>query len=155
MKRLRGGVALLLLLILPLMVAGCGSPPDIDADEIVGFYVGDDYDVLDDPTLPEPDRSLDRLLTAYNTADSAGWEGDTTPSLFAHFRLRSGDRVTVWLSSQYPEECATVLLWDAATQEQAEYEIEAPDLLPAVWELLTPEQRLHMKQAEQRLWLPD
>ena len=81
--------------------------PDIAEADIVGFGIG----VGDHPSgtiegerLPEPDQLLDRLVAAYNAADGARWQVDTTPSLFVSIDLVDGTLLSLQFSSQYPEE---------------------------------------------------
>ncbi len=146
-----------LLLMVLLVVSGCSAaPPDIVEADIVGFALeGIWSETIGREGLPEPDRPLDRLVAAYNAADGARWRVDTTPSLFVSIDLIGGMRLSLQFSSQYPEDGVLVLAWDGESDEATEHHIDSPDLLPAVWELLSDEQRQSLKASEQRPWLPE
>lgn len=156
--RTRGQFLVLVVLILAVsaLAVGCGPPPDIAEEDVVGFAIGPDPAIYMDSSLPPPTQSLDRLITAYNQTDGARWEGDTTPPLFAMFELTNGPRITIWFSPLYPEDCAVVTLRDPETGESRDYRIKSPDLLPAVWELTSqPHKELLRTYYDDRPWLPE
>lgn len=145
------------LLILLLVLSGCGAaPPDIAEADIVAFGIGGTpSETTGREGLAEPDQTLDRLVAAYNAADGARWRVDTTPSLFVSIDLVVGMRLSLQFSSQYPEDGVLVLVWDGESEGATEYHVDSPDLLPAVWELLSEEQRQWLKAQEHRPWLPE
>jgi len=155
--RVRLSMCCILLLMLLLGVSGCGAaPPDIAEADIVGFGIGGvPSETMGREGLAEPDRPLDRLVAAYNAADAARWQVDTTPSLFVSIDLVGGMRLSLQFSSQFPEDGVLILAWDGESEEATEYHVDSPDLLPAVWELLSEEQRQWLKAQEHRPWLPE
>ena len=156
-KRKRPVAIAALLFAVSILAVGCGPPPDITEEDVVGFAIsvgGDPTSATDSPSA-DPTRSLGRLITAYNDAKSKGWEGDTTPPLFATLELADGTKITMWFSSQFPEHCAQVSVLGAGADQSADYRIKSPDLLPAVWELLSEPQRELLRRDENRPWLPE
>ncbi|MBN1321473.1 MAG: hypothetical protein JXA87_11625 [Thermoleophilia bacterium] len=141
------------------MISSCSSPPpDIAEADIVGFWIrvpGSPSNVSDGDSIPEPTQSLRRLVAAYNAADGAGWQVDTTPSLFVSVDLANGTRLSLQFSSQFPKDGALVLAWDGKTGEMTEYHVDSPDLLPAVWELLAEDERKELKDSQEKPWLPE
>lgn len=135
---------------------GCGPPTDIAVEDIAGFAIGPDPTIWMDSPLPPPTDSLDRLVAAYNQADSARGEGDTTPPLFAMMDLADATRITIWFSGEYPENSAVVVVRDPQTGEGTDYRIRSPDLLPAVLELAGDSiDRELLEQQNGAPWLPE
>ena len=109
-----------LLVMVLLVISGCGTaPPDIIEADIVGFGIevgGHPSGTIEGEGLPEPDQPLDRLVAAYNAADGARWQVDTTPSLFVSIDLANGMLLSLQFSSQYPEDGVLVLAWADRTR---------------------------------------
>lgn len=160
MTRVVGKLLILALLLLALSVLaiGCGPPPGIAEEDVVGFWVGAwdvPHEVWDAPALPPPTQSLDRLIAAYNASEAGGWHVYTTPSLFALIETADGMRTMLYFSGEYPEGGAKVQVWDSETEEKSEYRIDSPDLLTAVWELLTEDEREQLRREPGPSWVPD
>jgi hypothetical protein len=146
----------LLLLAGSMLAVGCGPPPDIAEEDVVGFAIGFDPGIYIDSSLPSPPESLGRFITAYNASGSARWDFDTTPPLFAMLELADATRITIWFSPLYPEDCAAVLLRDPDTGESRDYRVKSPDLLPAVWELTSELDKEQLRtDYDNRSWLPE
>ena len=101
------------------------APPDISADDIVGFEVGS-----------RQTGSLDALLAAYNQALPHTFNTETTPTPLATLRLQDGSRIQLQFSDIFPRDCVLVCVGlERPSDTDTFYEIKAPGLLAAVCEL--------------------
>jgi hypothetical protein len=58
-------------------------------------------------------------------------------------------------SGQFPEDGVLVMTWEGESTDRTEYDLDSPELLPAIWELLGREQPRSLEASEQGLWLPE
>lgn len=122
------------------LVSACSAkPPQVNQREAVDFWV---LPAAGPANMYRPSGSLDSLVQAYNRVSTATFNSDTTPTLEAFLELADGTVMTFMFSPSFPQDHAVILIQPASRQaslppgsQGQSYEVRAPGLLRAVWDL--------------------
>jgi len=140
---------------LSMLALSCAAnPPRVAIEDVTDFWVAPGRDSEPDFPLYRPPGSIASVITAYNQAAGDSFDSNTTPPLQAGRLLRDGTEISLQFSPLFPENHALVGVRREQPETAELYEVDAPGLLAAIWELAGDHLDTQVLESESG-WLPD